>query len=234
MPGTAGTPPVRKVAPAVRQLMAEVEALRAFGEDRAVRVLVVNLDERSVLLERITPGTTLAASASEDQALRVVAELFSTGWPPVPLASIATPLEDFLPAFSAPAFTRARAIFSELLADSPPAVLLHGDLHYENILRSDRAGHLLIDPKGMIGDPAFDIGYLVSRPLPSARDALPLAQAIDRRLAFLPDALGLDATRVASFAYVAAALSVAWAREDGDANVNLFEDAVRVLEPRVR
>jgi streptomycin 6-kinase len=224
---TAGTPPVRKIAAGARQLMAEVEALRAFGGERAVEVLEIDGGTLSLLLERVTPGTTLAASASEDEALRVVAELFSRGWPPVPLASIATPLEDFLPALSVPTFARARAIFSELLADSPPPVLLHGDLHYENILVSDRAGHLLIDPKGMIGDPAFDIGYLVSRPMPSARDALPLAQAIDRRLAFLPRALGFDPHRVASFAYVAATLSVAWACEDHDSNVTLFEDATR-------
>ena len=78
--------PVRKIAPSRRDLTAAVETLRAFGEHRAVRVLEVNLDERSVLLERVTPGTTLASSASEDEALRVVAGLFSGGWPAIPPA----------------------------------------------------------------------------------------------------------------------------------------------------
>ena len=225
---------MRKVAAGARQLIAEVEALRAFGEARAVRVLDVDVDGPSVLLERVTPGTTLAATAPEDDALRVVVSLLSTGWPPVSSTSVATPLARFLPALGAPPFALALSIFSELLADSPAPVLLHGDLHYDNILQSDRAGHLLIDPKGMIGDPAFDIGYLVSRPMPSALDALPPAQALERRLAFLPDALGLDPRRVANFAYVAAALSTAWAREDSDPNAIRFEDAMRTLEPRVR
>jgi streptomycin 6-kinase len=228
-----GTQPIRKVARGGRQLMAEVEALRAFGEDRAVRVLDVNLDEHAVLLERVTPGTTLASSASEDQAMRVVAGLFSVGWPAIPASSVAIPLEGFLPTLAASRFERARSMLAELLADSV-SVLLHGDLHYENILVSDRAGHLLIDPKSFIGDRAFDIGYLVSRPMPSARDALSLSRAIDRRLAFLPDALGLDERRVASFAYVAAALSVAWAREDRDSNLPMFEEALRMLQQRVR
>ena len=70
--------------------------------------------------------------------------------------------------------------------------------------------------------------------MPSARDALPLPRAIDRRLAFLPDAIGLDARRVVSFAYVAAALSVAWAIEDGDSSVHQFEEAMRILEARAR
>lgn len=222
---------MRKVAPTVRALMAEAEALRAFGEDRAVSVVTVNVEERSMLLERVTPGTTLAATATEDEALRVVAQLLTGGWPPVPPAAAATPVENFLPALSAPPFSGARALLTELLASSGRPVLLHGDLHYENILVSDRAGHLLIDPKGITGDPAFDIGYLVSRPRPPARDTPPLARAIDRRLAFLPDAVGLDAHRVASFAYVAAALSFAWAIEDRDPNQPLFENAMRILAP---
>jgi streptomycin 6-kinase len=86
----------------------------------------------------------------------------------------------------------------------------------------------------VIGAPAFDIGYLVSRPAPSARDALPLPRAIDRRLGFLPDALGLDSQRVAAYAYVAAALSMAWAIEDCDASRDAFEAAMQLLERRPR
>jgi len=215
-----------------RRLHTEVEALRAFGEYRAVRVLEVRLEERAILLERVQPGTTLASTASEDEAMRVVAQLLAARWPAVPEDCVATPLADVASALDRPEFERAKAITSELLADSVEPVLLHGDLHYDNILTSNRAGHLLIDPKGFVGDPAFDIGYLVSRPMPSARDALPLRDAIDRRLAFLPGATGLDARRVASFAYVAAALSVAWAREDRDPGVDGFLESMRVLERR--
>jgi streptomycin 6-kinase len=111
--------------------------------------------------------------------------------------------------------------------------LLHGDLHYDNVLSSSRAGYLLIDPKGVSGDPAFDVGYLVSRPAPTARDSLPLAEAIGRRLSFLPDALGVDRRRTRAFAYVAAALSAAWAREDEDPGEKLYVEAMQILEPYI-
>ncbi len=120
----------------------------------------------------------------------------------------------------------------ELLEDAPPPSLLHGDLHYGNIVTSERAGHLLIDPKGVAGDPAFDIGYLVSRAMPRAKDELPFPNAIDRRLAFLPAATGLDRRRVAAFAYVAAALSAAWAIQDADPSVSLFLEAMDTLRSR--
>jgi streptomycin 6-kinase len=216
-----------------RQLDAEVQALRAFGEARAVRVIDVNRDELTALLERVEPGETLASTASEDEAVQAVAQLFGSRWPSVPTNSVAMPIADFGAVLDDPGLLRPKAVFSELLADSSPPVLLHGDLHYDNILTSDRAGHLLIDPKGFTGDPAFDIGYLVSRPMPAARDRLPLSQAIDRRLAFLPGATGLDARRVTAYAYVAAALSVAWAREDRDPAVDRFVESMRILEGRL-
>src|SRR5206468_1252490 len=108
------------------------------------------------------------------------------------------PFDDFARALlnGGAEYARACGILSELLDDDVAPAVLHGDLHYGNIVSSRRAGYLLVDPKGVIGDPAFDVGYLVSRPAPSAVDALPLARAIERRLSFLPDALGLDRRRV--------------------------------------
>ncbi len=219
-----------------RELEAEAEALRAFGADRAVAVRDVRIDTCELVLECVHPGEQLASLATEDEAMRIVGQLFETGWPAVPPSPSAEPLDVFaraLPGDHRP-LHRAAAVLRELLQDGRDRVLLHGDLHYGNVLSSDRAGYLLIDPKGAIGEPAFDIGYLVSRPGPTARDHLPLSRAIARRLAFLPDALGLDPQRVTAYAYVAAALSLAWAIEDNDAIRCSCEEAMNILAPRLR
>ena len=173
-------------------LAAHVEALNAFGSHRAVGILDVLQKECAVLLERVTPGERLASIATEGEALAIVTRLFAEGWPKPPERATATPLRTFAESLTRAAavdreFIRPAALFENLLTTSAEHVLLHGDLHYDNILSSDRAGYLLIDPKGAIGDPAFDIGYLVSRPMPVARGTLPLTESVDRRLAFLPD-----------------------------------------------
>lgn len=218
-----------------RDLQAQAETLRAFGSHRAVDVLDVRPGE--LVLERLRPGVPLAAQATEDEAMQAVAGLLTDGGWPAPLESTrAEPLALFARALGAPdpRLARAAAILRELVAAADVVALLHGDLHYGNVLSSDRArgGFLLIDAKGAIGDPAFDVGYLVGRPMPAARDGLPLARAIERRLAFLPGALGLDRTRVAAFAYVTAALSLAWAIEDGDVSQEAFAAAVDLLASR--
>jgi streptomycin 6-kinase len=229
-----------------RELQAEAEALRAFGVDRAAAVHEVRVETLELVLERVHPGEPLASIATEDEALQVVARLFQSGWPALPPAPVAEPLTTFaaalrsstrvgsLGAGAQPAFRRAADVLRELLEDERDRTLLHGDLHYGNILSSRRAGYLLIDPKGAIGEPAFDIGYLVSRPMPAARDHLPLSRAISRRLTFLPEALQLDPHRVAAYAYVAAALSLVWAIEDGDSIRCSCEEAMNVLAPRLR
>ena len=40
-------------------------------------------------------------------------------------------------------------------------LLLHGDLHHENILKNEKGGYTVIDPKGVIGDPVFDLSRFI-------------------------------------------------------------------------
>jgi streptomycin 6-kinase len=39
--------------------------------------------------------------------------------------------------------------------------LLHGDLHHENILKNENGSYTVIDPKGVIGDPVFDLSRFI-------------------------------------------------------------------------
>ena len=39
--------------------------------------------------------------------------------------------------------------------------LIHGDLHYENVMAADREPWLAIDPKPMSGDPHYEIAPML-------------------------------------------------------------------------
>jgi len=230
------TPTFVKTVRGRRELQAQALTLRAFGADRAAMVIDVRVDAGELVLERVTPGVPLALMATEENAMGVVSALLAGGWPDAAEATTVEPLAVFARALDAPdaRLARARALLRELAADACDVALLHGDLHYGNVLASDRAGWLLVDPAGVVGPPAFDAGYLVSRPMPVARGNLSLARAIDRRLAFLPDALGVDRQRVGAYAYIAASLSFAWAVEDADQSRAAFAAAMDILEARTR
>jgi streptomycin 6-kinase len=69
-------------------------------------------------------------------------------------------------------------------------VLLHGDLNPTNVLAAQREPWLAIDPKPMVGDPAFDGPRLVTQPDP-ASTADPAA-TLRRRLDIVHDVMRAD------------------------------------------
>lgn len=109
---------------------------------------------------------------------------------------------------------KAEDLFKLLLASAPPERLLHGDLHYGNVLAATRRPWLLVDPSGVLGEPAWDAGYLVANASPQLRAAPDPRRLLAERLAFVPAAFGLDPARVAAYAFAAAVLSAWWSLED--------------------
>jgi streptomycin 6-kinase len=100
------------------------------------------------------------------------------------------------------------------LGPDQPDVLVHGDLHWANILRADREPWLAIDPKGYVGDPAYDtitaLGFLT--PL---TEADPQA-ALQRRIAVFADAAELDRDRARRWTQARAVIAAFWGRQHGD------------------
>jgi streptomycin 6-kinase len=105
-------------------------------------------------------------------------------------------------------YARASGIALKLFDKPAPLVPLHGDLHHDNILSSDR-GWLAIDPKGLIGDPAYEVANVFRNPMGETQLA-----ADPRRIAALADAfvarLGYNRKRVLGWAAAHSALSACW------------------------
>jgi streptomycin 6-kinase len=110
------------------------------------------------------------------------------------------------------------------LDDSPIEVPLHGDLHHDNIVLSQR-GWLAIDPKGVLGDPGFDAANLFYNPLD--RDTLCSdPERIARMAQTLSRTLKQDPRRLLDHAFAYGCLSAAWHGEDGNAKDENRELAV--------
>jgi streptomycin 6-kinase len=111
-------------------------------------------------------------------------------------------------------------------------VVVHGDLHHDNVLRSGRAGWLAIDPHGWVGDPGFDAGPLLYNPDPG-RAADDLLAPVSRRVEQLADGMDVPDERVVRWGFVAAMLSEVWSAEDGEAGGRPLAVA-RLLHARCR
>jgi streptomycin 6-kinase len=96
-----------------------------------------------------------------------------------------------------------------------PPVLLHGDVHHLNILAGGNGEWRLIDAKGLIGEPAYEVGTFLQNPRRLFARADPaLAPMLARRLDILSEELGIDRERLRRWGLAQSVLSAWWSYED--------------------
>jgi streptomycin 6-kinase len=178
----------------------------------------------SMLLEEVVPGTPMSgAPLTTDEALVAGAELLARLHARPAPPGIPT-LADAMGAYAAQVGSRmpgqaaaldaldirglvdhAIADLVDLAATGLGTALLHGDFNPGNLLLDDRRGWLLIDPKPMRGDPAFDLWPLVSQ----------LGTDIAHNLAVASDAAGVDPERAARWSFARTGINVSWYLAEG-------------------
>ena len=140
-------------------------------------VRLLEYDAGAQLLEHL-PGpdlVALSASGLEDKATEVFIGIIQQihGVDPIRHRSKMRSVRSLYAVFDRvavpdplkPRIGRAQELAEYLDNTQETEALLHGDLHHENILQ-DRDGHYrCIDPKGFIGDPAFELGPILANPV---------------------------------------------------------------------
>jgi streptomycin 6-kinase len=120
---------------------------------------------------------------------------------------------------------QALSLARELMADpSSTGVIVHGDLHYLNVLASDREPWLVIDPKPMSGDPHFELAPMLWNRMEELGTAV--RTGVRRRFHTLVDAAGLDEARARDWVIVRMVLNAHWAVQDaqrGDRDLSADE-----------
>ncbi len=95
----------------------------------------------------------------------------------------------------------------ELLENPQDTVVLHGDIHHGNILDAGPRGWVAIDPKGLVGERAFDFANIFCNPdmkVATARGRLATQATL------VAKAAGLDRQRLLQWIVAYAGLSAAW------------------------
>lgn len=108
-------------------------------------------------------------------------------------------------------FPRCLATAEHLLASEHDQVVLHGDIHHDNILDFGPRGWLVIDPKRIFGERLFDYANLLCNPdLPTSRDP----QRFLRQLDVISEYAQLDRRRLLQWVLAFAGLSAVWFLDD--------------------
>jgi len=112
-----------------------------------------------------------------------------------------------------PLHRRGADLAAALLDDARDPVVLHGDLHHGNVLDFGEHGWLAIDPKGLIGEAAFDYCNLLCNP---SHDRALAPGRLERQLGVVVASTGVEPTRLAHWLVAWCALSSTWFALDDD------------------
>ncbi|WJV47892.1 aminoglycoside phosphotransferase family protein [Streptomyces flavofungini] len=203
----------------------EPVALRVWNGDGAVRLLDYDDATGTMLLERARDGAELSeyaetGPAETRKAVVILAELLArlTSVPAPPgmrtLGDIAAQMLDDTPAaLKAIPDPGERALIARCadavreVVGEPGDRMLHWDLHFDNVLASDREPWLAIDPKPLAGDPGFDLW--------PALDNLFEADEVCWRFDAMTEILGLDRERAKAWTMGRVLQNALWEIEDG-------------------
>jgi streptomycin 6-kinase len=202
------------------------EVLEAFGGRGTVRVY--EYVEGAVLLERLSPGTPLAAVAlagRDEEATRILAEVIGRMSRPAGATGAFVTARDWGEGFRrylasgdrqipADLVEQGRHIYLGLCASERGARLLHGDLQHYNVLFDAGRGWVAVDPKGVVGEVEYEIGAALRNPY-ERPELFASPGAVERRLRRFEAELKLDARRALAWGFAQAVLSAIWSVEDG-------------------
>jgi streptomycin 6-kinase len=239
--GADGQEMILKLGVVNPELLTEIEALRLFDGRGSVQLLAADPDQGALLLERLRPGTPLSTLADDERATSIAAGVMRQLWRPVPaghpfpsVARWAAGLGRLRARFGGTTgplpqtlVEQAEALFGELLSSMDELLLLHGDLHHDNILAAGRQPWLAVDPKGVVGEPAYEVGALLRNPWPRLLDLPRPGRILARRVDQLAEELELDRARIVAWGVAQAVLSAWWCLEDGYVG---WEYAIRCAE----
>jgi streptomycin 6-kinase len=178
----------------------------------------------ALLLERAQGGVSLVKmvrDGHDDEASRIMCSVAARLHAPrndppprslVPLTRWFAELEPTASRYGG-LLSQAAETARVLLEEPQDVVVLHGDIHHGNILDFGSRGWLAIDPKGLLGERAFDFVNILRNP--DAQMAL-TPRRFARQATVLAETANLDRVRLLQWTLAFAGLSAAWILADGD------------------
>jgi streptomycin 6-kinase len=163
---------VLKIGTGYPPLLAEMNVLREYNGKRFCKLYDFDSENNVILEECVTPGDTLWNGTTREDRIDIFTSVYSD-------LHIAPMDSEIYPTYldwilRCEKYTegndyteihkhalKAKELYQSIIPKFSSKMLLHGDLHHNNILLREDKTYAIIDPKGVIGDPVFDIAMFV-------------------------------------------------------------------------
>lgn len=232
--GMQGNKPIiLKLSPDVEELKQESNALKALKNFGVVQILAEQ--NGAILLERAVPGTSLKSYflSKETEAIEIACNLMKKlHQAPVPQDKFPH-IREWLNALDKEwdipidYLRKARELRDQLLKTSTQSLLLHGDLHHDNILKNGN-DWIVIDPKGVLGELTYELTTFIYNPIPELISFEDAESIIKDRINYFSREFHIDPQKIKDWCFVKIVLAWIWALENG-IDANHFSRLIRIF-----
>jgi len=205
-------------------IAAEKHALIYFDGNASIRIIDYHEEYNALLLEQAIPGTSLKAlyPAKDKFVIDCYGDTVQKlHHKPLVNKHGFRHINDWLKIldeFKSDQLSRhllERAIYLKnmLLNSLEKEVVLHGDLHHDNVLKNENSW-LTIDPKGIIGETAFEVAAFDFIHDSEITDTLEVRELFLSRIKAVAAKSNVNAERLKNWVFVRLILSAVWYIED--------------------
>lgn len=221
----------------------ELKALQIFNCRSSAKLINVNYKDCVSLLELISPGMMLSSLDDDNKATKIFASVCKNICHPLPKSNSFITIKEWSTALvkynnmyktNGPLpkeiIEKAITLLGYLESTSKAPVLLHGDLHHDNILYSIKKGWVAIDPKGVAAEPVFEVAAMIQNPANLIAKTDSLSIILNNRVNILSEELGYSKKRIIEWCFYQTVLSSVWALEDKTSYKNSLKVALSLRE----
>lgn len=204
------------------RLESEYKMLERLSGHHSCKVYAFDESAGSLLEERIIPGTVLRGEKSLEKRIRIFLQVFRE------IHIAADSGETYLNwleriheycirhQVAEDMASRAHLFCAEMFEKYPDRVLLHGDLHHDNLLLRTDVSYAMIDPKGIVGPAIMDLPRFILNELDTDHE-YPDRQHIGEVIRLLGEQSGYPEEDIRKLFYMETVLANVWCVEDGEA-----------------
>ena len=214
------TPVVLKVGMENDLLQKEAEMLRFFADCGAVNL--INSCDGALLLQKCVPGYSLMDYFPNDEErsveiiAKVIKRLHSASQKQENLSEV-TPLKELLgdlyqaSNIAEDYIAKARNFAEALMKTTMKNVMMHGDLHHDNVIYDESEQNWkIIDPFGVIGDPIYEYASFMINPIDKIWKCDDALAIIENRVQKFSKIADVDPTRLKQWTFVKSVLCLIW------------------------
>ena len=203
------------------QLKSEYQMLARLSGRHSCKVYSFDESAGLLLEERIFPGTVLRSEVSLEKRIQMFLQVFHEIHMPEDSGTTYLNWLEQIHEYcvqhqvAEDMASRAHLFCAEIFEKYPDRVLLHGDLHHDNLLRRTDGSYAMIDPKGVVGPAIMDLPRFILNEFDTVH-ACSDRLHIEEVIRLLGEQSGYSVADIRKLFYMETVLENIWRAEDGE------------------